>query len=379
MTTIVIAPDSFKGSLSALDVAQAMESGIRRALPDATIRLFPMADGGEGTVDAVLAACQGESKTASVPDALFAPRDARFAIVEEEGKRVAVIEVAEIVGLPDAPGTVAQRSSYGIGKLVGHCLDLGIRKFMIGLGGSSTNDGGAGVLAALGVSLIDGAGKELSPTLANLDKVARLDFSGLDARLADCDVTLLADVTNPLCGELGATAIYGPQKGVRAEDVTVYDGWIRRFAALCDEWAGSPVSDRPSAGAAGGIGYAFQLLGAVTHSGADMICRLARIDQAIAGADWVLTGEGRTDRQTLLGKAPYEIARKANASRVPVTLVSGSVNGADLAPLGEYFSGCFSIIAEPLTLEKAMKGAANMIADTAEQLTRLKFDRVIRP
>jgi glycerate kinase len=379
MTTIVIAPDSFKGSLSALDVAQAMESGIRRALPDATIRLFPMADGGEGTVDAVLAACQGESKTASVPDALFAPRDARFAIVEEEGKRVAVIEVAEIVGLPDARGTVAQRSSYGIGKLVGHCLDLGIRKFMIGLGGSSTNDGGAGVLAALGVSLIDGAGKELSPTLANLDKVARLDFSGLDARLADCDVTLLADVTNPLCGELGATAIYGPQKGVRAEDVTVYDGWIRRFAALCDQWAGSPVSDRPSAGAAGGIGYAFQLLGAVTHSGADMICRLARIDQAIDGADWVLTGEGRTDRQTLLGKAPYEIARKANASRVPVTLVSGSVNGADLAPLGEYFSGCFSIIAEPLTLEKAMKGAANMIADTAEQLTRLKFDRVIRP
>jgi glycerate kinase len=378
MTSIVIAPDSFKGSLNAAEVAEAMQRGIRRVMPDADIRLFPMADGGEGTIDAVLAACGGVALTASVPDALLQPREARFGVIEQDGDRIAVIEVAEIVGLPGATGAVQERSSYGVGNLLSHCLDLGIRTFMIGLGGSSTNDGGAGVLAALGVRLTDAAGDAVAPTLAGLEKMAHADFAALDTRLAGCRITVLADVNNPLCGAAGATAVFGPQKGVPAGRVALYDGWIRQFALLGDRWAGRPVSANSSAGAAGGIGYALQLLGASTRSGADIICRLARIDDAIAGADWVLTGEGRTDRQTFSGKAPYQVARMAARHQVPVSLVSGAVSRSELGELGAAFAGCFSIMCEPATLEYALKSAAQLVADTTEQLARLRFADAIR-
>lgn len=378
MTSIVIAPDSFKGSLSAVEVAEAMQLGLRRAVPDADIRLFPMADGGEGTIDAVLAACSGVALSASVPDAVLHPRQARFGVIERDSDRIAVIEVAEIVGLPGAPGAVQDRSSYGVGRMLGHCLDLGIRTFMIGLGGSSTNDGGAGVLAALGARLTDADGNALAPTLAGLEHVAHVDFAALDTRLAGCRITVLADVNNPLCGEAGATAVFGPQKGVLPAQVALYDGWIRQFALRADRWAGRTLSDNRSAGAAGGIGYALQLLGANTRSGADMICRLTQIDDAIEDADWVLTGEGRTDRQTFLGKAPYQVARMAERHQVPVSLVSGAVNRGELGEPGASFAGCFSIMCEPTSLESALKSAAQLVADTTEQLARLRFADAIK-
>jgi glycerate kinase len=373
MPVIVIAPDSYKGSLSAQAVACAMEAGIRRALPDAAIRRFPMADGGEGTLDAVLAARSGEVRHAEVADALLGRREARFALLEYEGRRSAVIEVAGIVGLPDAPGVVAHRSSRGVGELLRHCLALGIRQVMVGLGGSSTSDGGAGVLAALGVRLLDAGGGEIAPTLAGLERLDHLDFSGLDPRLAGCDIILLADVDNPLCGEHGATAVFGPQKGVAAGDVDRYDGWIAGLARHADSWAGQAVSAMPGAGAAGGIGYALRLLGARMESGAAMICQLQDMDSAIRAADWVLTGEGRSDAQTLRGKAPYEVARRAHAAGKPVSLLSGAVRPVDLALLAPHFSGCFSIIPEPMALEGAIQHADALAADAAEQLARLRF------
>ncbi|PUA17655.1 glycerate kinase [Glaciimonas sp. PCH181] len=369
MTSIVIAPDSFKGSLSASEVALAIESGIRRVLPNAEIRRFPMADGGEGTLDAMLAATDGQLQTASMVGDTLVKKSVRFAVLD----KTAVIEVAEIIGLPNAQGHVAQRSSYGVGALLRHCMDLGIRKFMVGLGGSSTNDGGAGVLAALGVGLIDADGSPLPPTLGSLERLSSLDFSQLDPRIATCEIMLLADVNNPLCGEKGATAVFGPQKGIEPELVQMYDDWIANFARSADQWAGRPVSLAAGAGAAGGIGYALQLLGATPHRGAEMICRLLQIDAAIKQADWILTGEGRTDTQTLMGKVPFEIAGRAKGFRKPVSLLSGSIPTAEMALVAPHFSGCFSIISEPMPIQTAIAGARTMLANAAEQMARIRF------
>lgn len=373
MTVIVIAPDSYKGSLSADVVARAIESGIRRVLPHALIRCLPMADGGEGTVDTVLAACAGVLQRAVTADALGGRHQVRFAVIEQDGQPCAVLEVAAVVGLPDAGGDVRQRSSLGVGELLRHCLDLGIRRVMVGLGGSSTNDGGAGILAALGVKLLDIRSRPIAPTLADLERLDRLDFVDLDPRLRECEIVLLADVDNPLCGAHGATAVFGPQKGVAKTDIDRYDRWIGCLATLADTWAGQAISAMPGTGAAGGIGYALRLLGARMESGASMMCGLQGIDRAVAEADWVLTGEGRSDAQTLHGKAPYQVAQRAQAAGKPVTLLSGAVRPADLGLLAPHFDGCFSIMPEPMALHQAIAQAEGLVADAAEQLTRLRY------
>lgn len=378
MTVIVIAPDSYKGSLAADAVAQAIEAGIRRVLPHALIRCLPMADGGEGTVDTMLAACVGELRRAVTADALGGRRQVRFAVIEQDGQPCAVLEVAAVVGLPDAGGDVRQRSSFGVGELLRHCLDLGIRRVMVGLGGSSTNDGGAGILAALGVKLLDVRSRLIAPTLADLERLDRLDFVDLDPRLRECEIVLLADVDNPLCGTQGATAVFGPQKGVAKVDIDRYDRWIGHLATLADTWAGQAISAMPGTGAAGGIGYALRLLGARMESGASMLCSLQGMDRAVAEADWVLTGEGRSDAQTLHGKAPYQVAQRARAAGKPVTLLSGAVRPADLALLAPHFDGCFSVMPEPMPLHQAIVQAERLVADAAEQLTRLRYGAALR-
>lgn len=378
MAVIVIAPDSYKGSLSADAVARAIGAGIRRVLPHALIRGLPMADGGEGTVDTVLSTCAGVLRQAVAADALGSRRQVRFAIIEHEGQPCAVLEVAAVVGLPDAGGDVGQRSSFGVGELLRHCLELGIRRVMVGLGGSSTNDGGAGILSALGVKLLDARAKPVAPTLADLERLDRLDFVDLDPRLRECEIVLLADVDNPLCGTHGATAVFGPQKGVTSADIDRYDRWISRLATLADAWSGQAISAMPGTGAAGGIGYALRLLGARMESGASMICRLQGMDRAVAEADWVLTGEGRSDAQTLHGKAPYQVAQCAQAAGKPVTLLSGAVRSADLALLAPHFDGCFSVMPEPMPLHQALAQAEELVADAAEQLTRLRYGATLR-
>lgn len=374
MHKIVVAPDSYKGSLTASAVASAMAVGIRRSIPDASVLEFPMADGGEGTLDALLRACAGREHYASVADVLLQERrQTRYALLEDHGRRTLVIEVAEVVGLPHAKGTVDQRSSQGVGELIRHGLDNGIRRFMVGLGGSSTNDGGAGVLAALGVCLLDAGGQPVPATLSGLRRLAQLNFDALDSRVMFADITLLADVSNPLLGPQGATAVFGRQKGVAPELVECYDSWIANLASLADRWAGATVSAAAGAGAAGGIGYALQLLGARFESGARKICDLQDIDKAIRSADWVLTGEGRSDCQTLLGKMPHEIARRSRAAGKPVSLLSGALRSADLFELGAHFDGCFSIVPGPSSLQQAMTEAERMIVDAAEQMTRLRL------
>ncbi len=259
MLRIVIAPDSFKGSLSAPEVCAAIARGLVRSIPDVDVRPCPMADGGEGTLDAVLAAVggAGRRRTMRVHGAGDALLDASFGLIEQPPRLTAIIEVAQIVGITDPQAMavpVELRSSRGVGELIVALLDGGVRRFMVGLGGSSTNDGGSGLLAALGLRLVDAAGREVPGTPAGLAALARIDGAGLDPRLADAEFIIMSDVDNPLAGARGATAVFGPQKGVGADRIATFDASISRFAALAEATLHRHCAEKPGAGAAGGAG-----------------------------------------------------------------------------------------------------------------------------
>jgi glycerate kinase len=369
---VVIAPDSFKGSLSAEQVAQAIASGVARARPDVIVRICPMADGGEGTLDAMLTG-GGERRVLSVRGAAGPVREAATGLT---GDGSAIVETAEIVGITDPVGMgvpVEARSSRGMGEAIRALLDLGVRRFFVALGGSSTNDGGAGLLAGLGMKLFDAQGEELEPTPEQLARLARIDVSQLDARLADTTFVGMSDVDNPLTGEHGATAIFGPQKGVKPEQITSVDAALARFADLLEPALQRTARNLPGAGAAGGLGFALHMLGAQFEPGAETVARQIGLDVALEGADWLITGEGRSDVQTLHGKAPFIACAHARALGVPATLLSGAVDSSALPRLAEHFSGCFSPAPGPITLEVAIRDAAQLLANEAEQLTRLRY------
>jgi len=373
---IVLAPDSFKGSLSAPQVCAALSAGLVRVFAGADIRARPMADGGEGTLDAVLAAVgnAGSRRQIEVCGADGRPLTAAFGLLDSAAGSTAVVEAAQVVGITDRDGMsidVGRRTTRGVGELLSALLDQGVRRFMVGLGGSSTNDGGAGMLAALGVALRDAAGREVGPGPEGLAALANVDASALDARLADCAITIMSDVNNPLTGEHGATAIFGPQKGVSAVQVRRYDETIAHFAGRAESAIGRRAASAPGAGAAGGLGFALQLLGGSFHSGAAVVADLVGLDAALEGADWAITGEGRSDAQTLLRKAPFVVAERARAQSVPVTLISGAVDAEALPALGSYFTGCFGLPNGPASLEACIGGAEGLLADRAEQVARV--------
>jgi glycerate kinase len=370
---VVIAPDSFKGSLSAEEVAQAIAAGIRRARADASVRICPMADGGEGTLDAMLAR-GGKRRTLTVRGAAGPARDAATGLI---GDGSAIIETAEVVGITDPVGmgvAVEERSTRGMGEALRALLDEGVRRFYVALGGSSTNDGGAGLLVGLGLKILDAQGRELEPTPEQLARATRVDASQLDARLAQASFIGMSDVDNPLTGEHGATAVFGPQKGVKPDQLIAIDAALARFADLLEPALGRSARDLPGAGAAGGLGFALHMLGAQFEAGAEVVARQIGLDDALQGADWLITGEGRSDVQTLHGKAPFIACRHARAAGVPATLLSGAIDAAALPRLTEHFSGCFSPAPGPITLESAIRDAARLLANEAEQLTRLRYD-----
>jgi glycerate kinase len=369
---VVIAPDSFKGSLSAPAICAAVARGLSRVWPDVEIRACPMADGGEGTLDAVLSR-GGKRKTRNVTGAGGKPRNAAYGIVAGRKGATAIIEAAEIVGITDPDGMavdVGARTTTGVGEMIRALLDEGLRRFMIGVGGSSTNDGGAGMLSALGLRLTDDSGKPVAPTPQGLASAARADAAGLDRRLSESAITIMSDVNNPLCGERGATAVFGPQKGVRAADVQALDATLARYGTLVESAIGRSVAQLPGAGAAGGLGFALQLAGASFRSGAEVVADLIGLDAALDGATWAFTGEGRTDRQTLLRKAPFVVAEHARAAGVPITLISGAVDAASLPDLSKVFSGCFALPSGPMSLADCIAGADALLADRAEQIAR---------
>jgi glycerate kinase len=374
---VVVAPDSFKGSLDAPEAAAAMAEGIARGAPGVTTIVRPMADGGEGTLDAVLRA-SGERASRGAIDvegAGGAPIAAGYGLVRDDDGEVAVLECAQVVAITDPAGMsvpVESRTTSGLGRQLRTLLDRGVRRFMVGLGGSSTNDGGAGLLVALGLRLVDPDGRDVAPTPEGLARLARADASALDARLRECEITIMSDVDNPLAGERGATAIFGPQKGVAPDRIATIDATLARYAAIVEAATGTRASTRPGAGAAGGLGWALMLAGGEMRSGARVVADLVGLDAALEGADWAITGEGRSDAQTLLSKGPCILAERARARGVPATLLSGALDAAALPSLHARFDGgCFALPGGPATLESCVRDAAALLSARAEAIARL--------
>jgi glycerate kinase len=370
---IVVAPQEFKGNLSAVQAAQAMAEGLRRALPDATLALVPMADGGPGTVEAMVAAAEnGRRMTAAAHDALGRPLAAAWGIIDED---TAVIEMAAASGLTlltedERDPRIA--STYGTGELVRAALDTSSRRIIVGIGGSATNDGGAGMAQALGARFLDDAGQNLPPGGAALARLARIDASGLDTRLGQCQVLAASDVFNPLCGPQGASLLYGPQKGATPAVAQELDAALRHYAQVIERDLGVRVLDLAGAGAAGGLGAGLvAFLGAELVPGAQLVAEAAGLRQKLAGADLALTGEGRLDAQTSFGKAPWEVARLARDCGLPVIAIAGSLAEDWKPALGEAFDAVVAITPRAMSIQEAMAQGAKLVADAAEGVARL--------
>lgn len=370
---VVIAPDSYKGSLTANEVGLIMSRAVTMELPEAEIHLFPMADGGEGTVEAVIQARNGEWVDVDVTGPLGDQVKTRFGVFRENGQETAVMEVANIFGLPMVAPPVRhpfKTTSRGLGEMMTMALDRGCRRFVVGLGGSATNDGGMGMLAALGARFRKQDGEELAGFGKDIIEVADVDLSRLDPRLKESSILIASDVTNPLTGPVGATAVFGPQKGASPEDIDVLDRGMVRYAAMLERFSSITSSDSPGAGAAGGLGFALLALGGVMESGAEVIARMTGIKERIGQADLVLTGEGRSDEQTVFGKLPYRVAEWAGKFGVPTILISGSID-PESRLLQDSFAGCFSIVNQPSTLEECMNQAAKNVEHCTRNVVRL--------
>ncbi|WP_288462478.1 glycerate kinase [uncultured Pseudomonas sp.] len=370
---IVIAPDSFKESLSAAGVASALARGLRQALPTAEIRECPLGDGGEGTLDAVLAATGGEVREARVTGPLGEPVTARWGWLAEQ--RTAFVEMASASGLelvPRARRDVRVATSHGTGELLRAALDAGAERLVLAIGGSATNDSGAGVLQALGVRLLDGQGQALAPGGAALASLASLDLTDLHPRLAAVEVVIAADVDNPLCGPQGASQIFGPQKGASPEQVRELDAALAHFATVTAATLGRDVSEQPGAGAAGGVGFAaLAFLQATFRPGIEVVAELVGLEEALQDADLAVTGEGRLDGQTLRGKTPAGVLRLAQRHGVPVVAVAGSLGEGYDALYPQGLAAAFSLVPGPLSLEEALAQAEGLLERTARDIGRL--------
>ena len=369
---IVIAPDSFKESLSALEVAEAIAKGWASVYPDAEICLLPMADGGEGTVDALLAATGGERRECQVRGPLGAPVQAHWGWL---AGNTAVIEMAAASGLhwvPSGRRDATVTSSYGTGELIREALDGGAKRIILGLGGSATNDGGAGLLQALGMRLLDRDGAELAAGGAALAQLYQIDMAGLDSRLLGVQVDVAADVDNPLCGPRGASAVFGPQKGASPEQVASLDAALQSMANVVAATLGQDFSQVPGVGAAGGLGFAAKaFLRAGFRPGIELVAELSGLAEAVQGADLVITGEGRLDAQSLHGKTPVGVARVAQAAGVPVIALAGSLGEGyqRMYPVG--IDAAFSLAPGPITLEQACAQAASELTARAADVARV--------
>lgn len=352
---IVIAPDSFKGCLNANDVALAMRRGVLRVYPGSIIDMIPMADGGEGTVEAILSAVDGVKVKVNVTDPLGRPIQTSYGLIDNGA--TAIIEMASASGLPllrDEERNPLVTSTYGTGLLIRDALDRGVNKILLGIGGSATNDGGAGLAAALGVKLTDAEGQQLPPGGVALARLVKIDMSAIHPRVSKVQIEVACDVQNSLCGPEGASAVYGPQKGAKHEDIKVLDAALQNFGKRLSEVAGANLLELAGGGAAGGLGAGVVgFLGAKLRPGSQMVLEVANADQKIREADLVLTGEGRTDFQTAYGKVPVGVAALATNYKVPVIVISGSVEGPPDFLKEQGIASCFSVSEGIATLEEA--------------------------
>lgn len=372
---VVIAIDSLKGSLSSMEAGMAIKDGILAAKPDAEVIVKPLADGGEGTTDALIEGMNGERIDLTVTGPMHTPVDAYYGYLKDTN--TAVMEMASAAGItlvPDSEKNPLLATSYGVGEMINDAIQRGCRNFIIGIGGSVTNDGGIGMLKALGVRFLDENGEDAGEGGQALAKIARIDVSGMNPLLKECNIQVACDVNNPLCGENGSTYVYGPQKGVTEDMKKTLDEAMAHFARVTSETLENDYMNTPGAGAAGGLGYAFlAYTGAALTPGIELILDAVGLEEELSGADVVVTGEGRLDFQTAMGKAPVGVARLAKKYNAKVIAFAGSVTKEATACNKEGIDAFFPILRGVCTLAEAMDPvtARNNMTATVEQVFRL--------
>lgn len=370
---VIIAADSFKGSCSAEEAVSAMERGVHKVFPDAQTVGIPVADGGEGTVDALVAATGGKKVCITAHDPLGRPISAEYGVLPDG---TAVVETAAASGLPrlrPEERDAFHATSCGTGELIRHALEHGARRLILGLGGSATTDGGMGLAQVLGVAFLDADGKALAPGGGSLARLARIETDAIVPQAKDCTFVLACDVRNQLCGTEGAAAVFGPQKGATPEQVALLDQALSRYASVLSSQLGSDAAQRDGAGAAGGIGCAMMaFFGASFLSGIDLVLDAAGFSTAVAGADLVLTGEGRLDAQSAYGKVPCGVARRAKAVRnVPVLAIGGALGDGAESLYSCGVDALASTVSRITTLESAMTNAVASIEEATARTMRL--------
>ncbi|MEW4475704.1 glycerate kinase [Vibrio cholerae] len=370
---VVIAPDSFKESLTAKQVCDAIQAGLARVWHDAKFVAIPVADGGEGTVQSLVDATQGRLVEVKVMGPQGKRVEAFYGMLGDN--QTAVIEMAAASGLHHVP--VAQRdpkltTSFGTGELIRHALDQGVTKLIIGLGGSATNDGGVGMLAALGARFTNADGDPIQLTGGGLRELTHIDLQDFDPRLQHCDILVACDVNNPLCGDKGASAVFGPQKGATPEDVQLLDGALRQFGLLTEKVTGKMVLESAGAGAAGGMGAALlAYTQARLRPGIEIVLETVQLAHQVSDADLVITGEGRIDSQTVHGKTPMGVAKVAKRFDVPVLALCGCTGDNYQAVYQCGIDAVFAAVPRAMLLEDALKESDFNLADLAENVARL--------
>ncbi|HGS4623105.1 TPA: glycerate kinase [Vibrio cholerae] len=370
---VVIAPDSFKESLTAKQVCDAIQAGLARVWHDAKFVAIPVADGGEGTVQSLVDATQGRLVEVKVMGPQGKRVEAFYGMLGDN--QTAVIEMAAASGLHHVP--LVQRdpkltTSFGTGELIRHALDQGVTKLIIGLGGSATNDGGVGMLAALGARFTNADGDPIQLTGGGLRELTHIDLQDFDPRLQNCDILVACDVNNPLCGDKGASAVFGPQKGATPEDVQLLDGALRQFGLLTEKVTGKMVLESAGAGAAGGMGAALlAYTQARLRPGIEIVLETVQLAYQVSDADLVITGEGRIDSQTVHGKTPMGVAKVAKRFDVPVLALCGCTGDNYQAVYQCGIDAVFAAVPRAMSLDDALKESDFNLADLAENVARL--------
>ncbi|MCK4418533.1 glycerate kinase [Candidatus Aerophobetes bacterium] len=370
---IVVAPDSFKESLRAKEVAEIIEEGIKRVFPQVEVIKVPLADGGEGTIEAILEARGGKVISQEVASPLGERIKAHFGILDDGF--TGIVEMAQASGLslvPQSQRNPLLTTTYGTGELIKATLDRGCKRIIVGIGGSATVDGGAGMVQALGANLLNGKGKQISFGGGSLGEIVSIDMSSLDSRVKNTEVLVASDVDNPLCGPKGAARVYGPQKGATPEMVKTLEKNLAHFAMMIKKYLNKEVKNIPGAGAAGGLGAGLiAFLGAELRPGIKLMIEASRLEERIKGADLVISGEGRIDEQTVYGKTPVGVAEMAKKEKIPVIIIGGEIRGDVEALYERGVDAVVSCIDRILPRAEAMKEAKETLRQATERAMRL--------
>ena len=372
---VTVAMDSLKGSLTSLEAGEAVREGVKRVYPDAQVLVCPLADGGEGTVEALTKGMGGELQTLTVTGPLGNPVECRYGIIA--ANRTGIIEMSAAAGITLVPNELRNpmnTTTYGVGEIIRDAVKKGCRRFIVGIGGSATNDGGIGMLQALGYGILDKDGSPVSRCGKGLADIAQITDDNVLPQLSECTFKIACDVTNPLCGDRGCSAVYGPQKGATPEMIRQMDGWLAHFAEVAKGTYKTADPEAPGTGAAGGLGFAFlTFTNAVLESGVKIVLEETRLEDYVKDADIVVTGEGRLDGQTVMGKAPIGVAKTARKYGKPVLGFAGCVAKDAAVCNDEGIDAFFPILQDVVTPKEAMaaENAKHNMAATAEQVFRV--------